>query len=163
MRLILSLMLLLTVGCTSNQTLTLSYSGLKFNLPPDPVVIGLGSSNENVLIIKYSKALGERYIAFTQETEIRTGNCNYKQFFKYVLNNENKEYICGDETVAFFKDIFLDGTVGENDLYPYYSFRTKDNNAFVFLVIDESSIIKIESDFIRKEALSKVLPKYIHQ
>ena len=64
--------LLLTLAITSvtacaqsDQTITAVFSGMKFQVPSAPVIIGaLGQSND-ILLIKYSNDPGKRYISFS--------------------------------------------------------------------------------------------------
>lgn len=64
----------------SDQTITAVFSGMKFQIPEAPLIGGaLGQSND-ILLIKYSLSAGKRYISFSTEDSLDTGECKLADF-----------------------------------------------------------------------------------
>ncbi|MCP3675003.1 MAG: hypothetical protein GY829_11115, partial [Gammaproteobacteria bacterium] len=91
-----------------DSSVELVYSGMKFKVPSDHVVIGSMGGNDNFLVFRYSNELGKKYIAFTIMTN--NANIDYKcemnSFFNDVFN-ENKKSTCNQDELKAFNNIFV--------------------------------------------------------
>lgn len=149
--------LLLTLAITSvtacaqsDQTITAVFSGMKFQVPSAPVIIGaLGQSND-ILLIKYSNDPGKRYISFSAEDSLDTGGCEVGAFFEAVLE-KSSEGECEKSAVESFQSVFVEGTglgVWEGEDRNYYYFLSDSERSFVFFSSQAGHLVKLESDFL---------------
>ncbi|MCK7550993.1 hypothetical protein [Marinobacter goseongensis] len=148
--------LLLTLAITSvtacaqaDQVITAVFSGMKFQVPGAPVIIGaLGQSND-ILLIKFSNNPGERYISFSAENSLDTGGCEVGTFFEAILE-KSSEGECEKSAVESFQSVFVKGTrsgawKGEDR---YYYFLSDSERSFVFFRSQAGHLVKLESDFL---------------
>lgn len=148
-----------------NSSIELVYSGMKFRVPGDHVVIGSMGGNDNFLVFRYSNELGKKYIAFTNMTN--NSNINYKCEMSVFFNdafNENKKSKCNQDELKAFKKIFLvNKDFGEwnNEKYSFfYTIGKKDS--FLFIVDTNGKVVKIDSDFIDKQGLKHIVREYLN-
>lgn len=156
--LLVSVFVLVLSGCATSSNVRISYSGLDFYIPSEIVAIGSAGGEDNFLGFKYSPTPGERFIAFTKEGVFGTGGCDYPAFFQQVLMVSDTND-CEQSAVESFRQVFKVGSEsgvwseGEYDVY----FFPGDQKVFVFLVLDDKTVIKIDSDFLDKEGMRSVL------
>ncbi|KKN55480.1 hypothetical protein LCGC14_0582070 [marine sediment metagenome] len=134
----------------SDQTITAVFSGMKFQVPETPVIVGtLGQSN-NMLLIKYSQSAGKRYISFSTEDSLDTGRCERADFFMAVIGTEPANH-CDETAVTSFQNVFRNGSdsgVWNTDERDFYYFLSDDDRSFVFFSSNDGRLIKLESDFL---------------
>ncbi len=143
----------------SDQTITAVFSGMKFQVPEAPVVVGaLGQSN-NILLIKYSLSAGKRYISFNTEDRLDTGGCDRADFFIAVIGAKPANQ-CNEAAVTSFQSVFPNGSdsgVWRSDERDFYYFLSDDDRSFVFFNSNNERLIKLESDFLDANGLRAVL------
>lgn len=149
----------LSACAQTSSDITAAYSGMKFQVPGSPVIVGsLGASND-ILLIKYSDTVGKRYISFGTENSLDTGGCGWNEFFEEALS-EKDSYVCDGASVQSFKSVFVEdadaGTWQTADR-TYYHFLSDQNPSFVFFQSSNGNLIKLESDFLDSEGFRKVL------
>lgn len=149
--------LLLTLAITSvtacaqsDQAITAVFSGMKFQVPGAPVIVGaLGQSND-ILLIKYSNSPGERYISFSAENSLDTGGCEVGTFFEAILE-KSSEGECEKSAVESFQSVFVKGTrsgAWKGEDRDYYYFLSDSERSFVFFRSQAGHLVKLESDFL---------------
>lgn len=154
--------ILVLSGCATSKDVRISYSGLDFYVPGEIVAIGSAGGEDNFLGLKYSPTPGKRFIAFTKEGIYGTGGCDYPAFFQQVLM-ESDTNDCEQSAVESFRQVFKVGhesgvwSEGGYDVY----FFPGDQKVFVFLVLDDKTVIKIDSDFLDTEGMRAVLADQI--
>lgn len=157
-----SLLILLIVfslsGCATHNEIKVVYSGLNFYIPGGPEAIGSAGGKDNFLGFKYSKEPGQRFIAFLVERDIELGQCGYPAFFEEVLSQSDPKN-CNQQAVESFRIVFdVDqGGVWPGESYNAYYFPGDERKLFVFLVLDEQTAIKIDSNFLDKKQMRAVL------
>ncbi len=170
MKKIISILIFTLFSCpvfsqTIDSSVELVYSGMKFRVPGDHVVIGSMGGNDNFLVFRYTNEPGEKYIAFT----IMTNNakidykCEMNVFFNDVFN-ENKNSKCNRDELKAFKKIFLvNKNVGKwnNENYDFFYTIGKDDS-FLFVVNKNGKVVKIDSDFMNKEGLKHIVHEYLN-
>ncbi|MEX2476222.1 hypothetical protein [Marinobacter sp.] len=148
-----------TACAQSDQTITAVFSGMKFKVPGAPLIIGaLGQSND-ILLIKYSNNPGERYISFSTENSLDTGDCKVGDFFKEILETDSK-YECEKSAVDSFRKVFSEGAnsgVWQGEGRDYFYFLSDKQRSFVFFVPDNGHLVKLESDFLDARDFQKLL------
>ncbi|MGI0118797.1 hypothetical protein [Zooshikella sp. RANM57] len=155
-KMLIPLILIIITGCSTPKTLRVAYSGHNFYLPPNPEMVISEYGINNLLIIKYGSNTNKNYIGITKESDLHTGNCDYKTFFNDVLNAIDNN-LCDDKAVKLFRDIYLNGSVWRTSKYLYYYFTTSDNQSFVFFTNNDSELIKLDSDFLTVEDWQSML------
>lgn len=153
------LSLLVLSGCATSADLTVSYSGITFHIPGNVVAVGSAGGDDNFLGFKYSKETGERYIAFTRESGIGTGGCDYTTFFREVLALTDGNN-CESSAVESFRTVFdvgNDADVWEGDQHDVYYFPGDDGKVFAFLVLGDDRVVKIDSDSLDENSLRGIL------
>tara|TARA_R110001592_G_scaffold284981_1_gene553322 strand:- start:207 stop:719 length:513 start_codon:yes stop_codon:yes gene_type:complete len=143
----------------SDQTITAVFSGMKFQVPEAPVIVGaLGQSN-NILLIKYSRSAGKRYISFNTENSLDTGGCDRADFFMAVIGAKPANQ-CNEAAITSFQSVFRSGSdsgVWKNDERNFYYFLSDDDRSFVFFSSNDGRLIKLESDFLDAKDLRTAL------
>ncbi|MDX1634602.1 MAG: hypothetical protein R3280_08200 [Marinobacter sp.] len=138
-------------GCAqASQTLTAVYSGMKFQAPPSPVIVGSLGQNNDILLMKYSRRSGQQYISFTVENGLDTGGCELADFFEAVMSMK-PDQDCEEAAVASFREVVAHGTEfgsWKDELRDYYYFLSDQKPSFVFFTSDNGNLIKLESDFL---------------
>jgi hypothetical protein len=146
-------------ACAQTDHITAAYSGMKFQVPSSPVIVGSLGANNDILLIKYSETIGEKYISFSIENTFATGNCERSDFFEAALS-EKEIHDCGRGSVESFKSVFVEGAdagIWESEGKTYYHFLSDQNTSFVFFESDDGNLIKLESDFLNAEGFLNVL------
>jgi len=146
---------------TSVDTTTVAFSGFRFEVPSGVQVIASASREaEEMLILKYSKEKGKRYIGFWNETnapELKHIKCDISDFYDQVFSDEKSD--CDVEFVDQFKREFVcgyeSGILNKGDVKYYYSVGKEIVN--VFFVSEGKKVIHIDSDFMKKETLVDIL------
>ena len=158
--------LLLTLAITSvtacaqsDQTMTAVFSGMKFQVPNAPVIVGALGKTNDILLIKYSNRPGERYISLSAENSLDTGGCEVSAFFEAVLE-KNSEGECEKSAVASFHSVFVEGTSSgawKGEDRDYYYFLSESERSFVFFSSESGHLVKLESDFLEARDFQTVL------
>ncbi len=151
--------LLVLTSCATTSTLKVSYSGLNFYIPEHVVAVGSAGGEDNFLGFKYSRRPGDQFIAFTRESGLGTGGCDYPTFFQQVLKLSTSK-TCEISAVESFRKVFDVGSTsgvwrgGEHEVY---YFPGDNGKIFAFLLLDDQHIVKIDSDFLDTKAMKAVL------
>lgn len=143
----------------TNPNITAAYAGMKFQVPGSPVIVGSLGVNNDILLIKYSNNIGERYISFGTENTFETGGCEWSDFFEATLSDTAK-YNCSPASVASFRHVFIEGA--ETGVWKiagkaYYYFLSDSDSSFVFFESSDGNLIKLESDFLDSDGFRQVL------
>jgi hypothetical protein len=149
----------LSACAQTNSDITAAYSGMKFQVPGSPVIVGSLGTNNDILLIKYSDTVGKRYISFGTENSLDTGECGWNEFFEETLS-EKDSYACNEASVRSFMRVFVDDAdVGTWQIADrtYYHFLSRQDPSFVFFQSSNGSLIKLESDFLDSEGFRRVL------
>ncbi|NVD36753.1 hypothetical protein [Marinobacter lutaoensis] len=149
----------LSACAQTDQYITATYSGMKFQVPESPVIVGSLGANNDILLIKYSNNVGERYISFGTENTLDTGGCGWPDFFEATLS-ANQDYGCDRASVESFKSVFVRGAdtgIWKVSDRVYYYFLSDQEPSFVFFQSDKGNLIKLESDFLDSDGFRRVL------
>ena len=153
------LLVVLISGCASSQSVHLRYEGESYYLPSGVEEIGATGDSENFLVFKYSREKGKKYLAFSNSESIEKGDCNYSEFFSAVIQKDGTRSSCDKYKLEAFRDAFISSSgAGHwkiNGLDHYY-FITERTGTFVFRVLPNDEIIKIDSDFLSPEELYSI-------
>ncbi|MEQ5836233.1 hypothetical protein [Marinobacter sp. NFXS9] len=153
-------------GCAttgSADRVKVVYSGLNFYIPTGVVAVGSVGGEQGFLAFKYSTTPGEQFVAFSDESGIDNGGCGYSAFFQQVLELSDKS-TCDQDAVNSFRIVFDVGSqsgVWQGDQYQAYYFPGDDQKFFVFLVLDDSKAIKIDTDFLDKEQMRAIVAEQV--
>ncbi|WP_148862753.1 hypothetical protein [Marinobacter fonticola] len=156
-------------GCASieadaeSKYIKVIYSGLTFRLPPDPLIVGSLGGESNILVFEYSKDPG-KYIGYTTDRDLRTGNCEPTEFFRKSLSNDASDSDCPNEIKTFNQVFSRDRETGAwtgTDQEFYYFISRDHRSSFIFFVTDDGTIRKMESDFLKKSDFKKALAQYL--
>ena len=160
-RLTITLLIILLGGCAASETpapIRLVYSGLDYQIPPNPVALGSMGGEENLLAASYSEEVAQDYLAFTRETSLVTGGCSYPEFVETV-QRKTDEQTCSADALAAFRHVFMEDArygVWPGNAHDHYYFETKQGS-FVFTVLGEDELVKVDSDFLGAEELREVI------
>jgi len=146
-------------ACAQTGHITAVYSGMKFQVPSSPVIVGSLGANNDILLIKYSETIGEKYISFSTENTFETGDCERSDFFDAALSKK-ETHDCGRASVVSFKSVFVEGSdagIWEREGKTYYHFLSDQDASFVFFESGDGNLIKLESDFLNAEGFLNVL------
>jgi hypothetical protein len=138
------------------------YSGFKLKIPASPLIIGHLGGKADSLVVKYSKSPGSRYVGFTNDHDLYTGSCIPEVFFEKVVAEPSADD-CDGAVKAFQKVFSKDSDVGvwTNSKMRFYYFIDEEKSSFVFLISDDGSVVKMESDFLKKYDFEKALSSYL--
>lgn len=149
----------LSACAQTNSDLTAAYSGMKFQVPGSPVIVGSLGANNDILLIKYSDTVGKQYISFGTENSLDSGGCDWPEFFEETLS-EKESYDCDEASVESFKSVFVEDADAGAWSAPertYYHFLSDQKSSFVFFQSSNGNLIKLESDFLDSEGFRRVL------
>jgi hypothetical protein len=143
----------------SGQAITAVFSGMKFQVPEEPLIVGALGQNNGILLIKYSLSAGESYISFSAEDSLDTGGCERADFFITAIGAK-PESLCDETAVKSFQSVFRNGSdsgVWRDDQQDFYYFLSDNERSFVFFSTSDGRLVKLESDFLDSEGLREVL------
>lgn len=146
----------------SSPFIEVMYSGFKLKIPESPLIVGYLGGAADSLVIKYSKSPGSRYIGFTNDNDLYTGKCTPEVFFKKVVSEQSTDDC--DGSVKAFRDVFSkdsDFGVWVNSKNKFYYFINNEESSFLFLISDDGTVVKMESDFLKKSDFEKALSNYL--
>lgn len=154
--------MLASVSCLSsgknNEPLAVIYNGITFNAPTAPLIVAQSNSADKMLILKYSKEKGKKYLSFSDFTIETTNGCHPQQLLSDAFTSPEK-HTCSDTDVESFKKVFINGshtkTSEKNGTKTYYS-KMKEQ-VFIFIVPGNSNPIKVESDFINNDDVNLLI------
>lgn len=156
-------------GCASMEPdaksdyMKVIYAGLTFRLPPAPLIVGSVGGDSNILVFEYSKEPG-KYIGFTTDRDLTTGNCEPTEFFEKALSKDASDSACPDQ-ITTFNQVFSRGRetgVWSGTEREFYYFISSDHrSSFVFFVTNDGAIRKMESDFLKKGDFKNMLVQYL--
>ncbi len=146
------------------SNIELIYSGIKLKIPNNHLTIGSMGGEDNFLVFKYSNEAGKKYLAFTNMTKSNfiDHKCEINVFFHDAFNNSKKSK-CNQEELKLFKEIFLnDNDFGVWSGQEYFTYYTISNNeSFLFIVHKSGKTIKVDTDFLDKKELKKIIDQYL--
>ncbi|MDX1695441.1 MAG: hypothetical protein R3208_16885 [Ketobacteraceae bacterium] len=151
---------LATVAQAATSLIELKYSGFSFSVPDNMVAIGSNGGRDNFLVLRYGPEKGKRYLAFTDMTNESSVmyQCDPATFYSHVFG-VIKNSDCNRVQLASFRDIFL----SENNYEVWQSgdttgvFVRASGMNYVFLLGDKGRVAKVDSDFLPKEQLRRVV------
>jgi len=149
----------LSACAQTDPYITAAYSGMKFQVPGSPVIVGSIGANHDILLIKYSDTVGKRYISFGTENTLETGGCGWSDFFEATLS-EKEAHSCDQASVESFKSVFVQGTdagIWKAADRAYYFFLPDQGSSFVFFQSNNGNLIKLESDFLDSDGFRRML------
>ncbi|MGQ7273984.1 hypothetical protein [Marinobacter sp. V034] len=159
--LFLTMLLLSTAGCADSEpTIQAVFSGVKFNIPNNPLIVGNLGQNNDLLIVKYSRELGKQYIGFSKERDIDTGGCTADVFFETTIEDDDADTKCSGTAIDAFRKVFVEGaSYGQwkGKKREYYFFLKDEKPSFIFYTLTDGSVIKLESDFMDKQGFREML------
>jgi len=144
----------------TNSDIKLIYSGLHFKIPKDNIAIGSNGGKDNFLVFKYSDQPQKKYIAFSKmlrEPGVKY-NCELSIFIKDAFLKKN-DSVCNHNELDSFNKVFLANT--DNGVWEgkgttlYYTISSKD--IFLFIVDPHGTVIKIDTDFVDKNGLKRIV------
>lgn len=139
--------------------ITAAYAGMKFRVPGSPLIVGSIGANNDILLIKYSDAIGKRYISFSTENTLETGGCGRAEFFEATLS-EKEIYGCDQASIESFRSVFVQGAdAGTWKIANrvYYYFMSAQDSSFVFFQSKDGNLIKLESDFLDSDGFRQMV------
>ncbi|WP_036191310.1 hypothetical protein [Marinobacterium lacunae] len=155
---------LMSAQAYSDSDVEVVYAGNRFDIPPGFEVVGdLGGTN-NILVFRYGREKGKNYIAFTDMTgdkSIEYG-CSVDRFFLDLFSlATNTE--CNRNTMETMANTFVNDSMVDVWRSNHYvvNFSGDGKKTFLFLVSDDGKVIKIDSDFLDKDAYKKILNQLI--
>ncbi len=127
-----------------------------FEVPGGMMVIATGDADQDMLIVKYSKAQGKDYIGFWDETEnplFKAINCPLNDFLNHAYSGESSP--CESSKVEAFKDEFVTGwESGYLDINGgRYYYTESEQFSTVFYLDNKNRIIHLDSDCMDKNRL----------
>lgn len=159
MKLFSILLIFFLSGCASDQPIHLKYEGQSYYIPSGVEEIGSLGDRENFLVLKYSREKGKKYLAFSNSESIAKGDCDYSEFFDYVIKKGDSHSSCDKGELESFRDAFTSGSSAGhwqiNGLNHYY-FVTEHTGTFVFRLLSADEIVKIDSDFLTPKELYSI-------
>jgi len=152
--------LMLTLNACSQSDIELLYSDLKINLPGEFTLIGNVGGNDNILIIRYGDEKGKKYVAFTDMTNDKSLDygCPVKVFFEELFSGSNDSG-CNAKNLSIFRETFVDNKEVEVWKAGSYivNYSGGKGKSFVFVSGDDGKLVKVDSDFLKKEHYKKLL------
>ncbi len=154
------------VACASsdNDRVDLRYSGFQFDVPSGAEAIGSTGGKDNFLVLRYGQDKGKKYLAFTDMTNddsVEYG-CAPVKFYVAVFSAD-VDADCNGEQISAFKQVFLSDDESSvwkgSDANVFYTLSS--GVGYLFLVKDSGRVIKIDSDFLSKAELKKVVEGYL--
>ena len=164
-RLLIVLLALFSISAHGAPSTRFIYSGIDFNIQSNASVIGSKGGDENFVFFRYGEEQTKKYLAFSDmsnDKSIKYG-CKPKEFFSH-LAGINVSHKCNkSEVESFQKYIVSDSDKGEwsgEDFNAYYFVGMKQSFLFVF---KGKNLIKVDSDFLKKDGLKSLIKAYINQ
>lgn len=142
----------------------ISYHGYNFYLPETPKSAGFLGSENDTIVLKYGDDPGEGLVGFSVESEMATGGCDPKAFFKEVLGKAEEG--CDRLAVESFQHVFVDdreaGVWSGEDHNFYYFIGDTQTTVFFATSGSDNKILKVDTNFLTKKTLEKVFNEYLH-
>jgi hypothetical protein len=158
-----TLLSFLSFGCSvpaPHSKAQLSYVGHLFAIPANASVILSTGGEENILILRYGAAKGERYLGFSDMAADRSLDlgCRPSAFFAAVFA-DGVDTGCNKEGIDAFQKVFVDakdtGVWSGEKLTVYYSIS--DDHSFLFAFDKSDKAFKIDTDFLTKNDLKDLV------
>ncbi|MCE8025237.1 hypothetical protein [Billgrantia aerodenitrificans] len=153
-------LLLFSINTFAKTDIELVYSGLRFKIPGNFSVIGDTGGSQNILIFRYGDELGKRFLAFSDMTDDETLDygCPASSFFMNVFFGTDDSG-CDQDSINIMQEYFVEGREvekwSENELSVVYSGNRE--KSYVFIIGDNGKLVKLDSDFLEKESLKKIV------
>lgn len=158
--LLISLLPSLAIG--GEREVRFIYSGLEFLVPSGAVVFGAEGGGDNFTFFRFSDQKGKNYLTFTDITyESIDYGCGAKEFFAHLAGVSGPS-TCSKSEIESFKKLFVGNSeVGEwsgKELIAYYFYGSDKSHMLVF---SNDKIIKIDTDYLAKPDLRKIVDYYL--
>lgn len=139
------------------------YSGMEFVVPYNVSVIGSQGGKRNFVFFRYGKEKGKRYLAFENMTDDNSVDygCDPKVFYAQLVGATQPDGSCNkDELGAFGKIIVGSSDKGQWKLGTLTADYVVGNDKSYLFLFSMGRFIKIDSDFMDKRQLRKLLSHY---
>ena len=153
----------------SRGSIDFRYMGYVFKIPDKPAIIASEGRKDNFVNFQYGKAGSNKFLSFInvdsepliQELDKRT-DCDYQVFLNDVFN-QNKNSSCDEKELSTFYNVMLHDTdYGEwsaSGIDVYYIIGEK--KSFLILTGEDKRNINIDTGFLSKKQLKKVVSHYV--
>ena len=122
-------------------------------------MIGDVGGEDNILIIRYGSDKGKNYIAFTDMTNDKSLDygCPIKVFFDDLFSGDDST--CNAENLSIMRETFIDNKDVELWQVGGYTVRYSGgkNKSFAFVSAEDGKLVKVDSDFLKKERYKALL------
>lgn len=150
----------LSLSACAQPRIKLVYSDLTFSLPGSISAMGDAGGGQNILIVRYGDVKGQNFIAFsdmTNDSSLDYG-CPAAVFFRGVFS-DSVDKACNKESLDIMRQVFVEGKdVASWSTKDYEIKYSKDHNKiFAFIIGGNGKLVKIDSDFISKDSLKRIL------
>lgn len=157
---IVSLSLIFAMSAYSQPDVELRYSDLKISLPSKFTLIGDAGGSDNILIIRYGKEKGRKFIAFTDMTndESIEFGCPVNVFFQDLFSGSGATN-CNEKNLGIFRETFITNKDVEVWAIGSYvvNYSGGKDKSFAFISDKNGKLVKIDSDFLSKDDYKKLL------
>lgn len=157
---IVSLSLIFAMSAYSQPDVELRYSDLKISLPSKFTLIGDAGGSDNILIIRYGKEKGKKFIAFTDmanDKSIEFG-CPVNVFFQDLFSGSDATS-CNEKNLDIFRETFITNKDVEMWSVGNYvvNYSGGKDKSFAFISGKDGKLVKVDSDFLSKDDYKKLL------
>ncbi|KPP97671.1 hypothetical protein [Marinobacter sp. HL-58] len=151
--------LILSFGVQAGDHIEVVFSDLRFNIPAGFTVVGDIGDSQNMLVFRYGDEPGKQFLAFSDMTDDQTVNygCPVGTFFEAVFFETNAAE-CDQALIQAMQENFVVGRDVATWSQDTYSLAYSDhgNKAFLFVIGEDSKLLKIDSDFLDGESLKRL-------
>lgn len=156
---LLFILQILSASVFANTDIELVYSDIRFKIPGNFSVIGDAGDSQNILIFRYGDEPGKMFLAFSDLTNDKSINygCPTNIFFHNVFFDSD-ESGCDPDKIRLIKGSFVENRSVERWSSKKYSIAYSSNKekSYIFIIGDNGKLVKIDSDFLKKESLKRV-------
>jgi len=150
------------VALSGENEVRFVYSGFNFYIPKGATVVGAEGGQDNFTFFRFGDDKGKEYLAFTDITnESVDYGCSAQKFYAHLAGVSGPS-TCSNQEIDSFKKILVgDSEVGEwigKHLTSYYFYN--DSKSFLY-VFGKDKAIKIDSDFLSKSVLKRIIKEYL--
>ncbi|PVY76439.1 hypothetical protein C8D92_105192 [Tamilnaduibacter salinus] len=151
------------VATAQSEGLRIVYQNYDFYVPEKPVLMAYLGTDSDILIAKYSEKPGKKFIGFSRERDLNTGECPPAAFFEQALEKRNGA--CREGSLKAFRTVFMkdrDSGRWSGEGHQFYYFVSPEQST-VFIISDKKNeaVYKVESDYLDKDAIKAIFSEYL--
>ncbi|WP_250657053.1 hypothetical protein [Alkalimarinus coralli] len=148
---------------SDNSSVKFIYSGFDFYIPGGASIIGTKGGRENFTFFRYGSNNGKEFLAFSdisKDDTIEYG-CDVQEFYAQLAGRSSSNS-CSQSEIASFKKYFVGNSdTGEWSNTDFTSYYFSNNEHSFLFVFKDDKVIKIDSDFMDKNELKRIISQYV--